>query len=1049
MEGQSINRQNAPEIVSSKIMEFVKHFSFLYIDPESPIRINLMNVGDGLEILQGIFRYIFQTIGRLAKEEKNMLAIHPILISIYGSADYTTKFEQFSKFDEIAEIKRNFQIDLTELEDIIHPDDLLRLYHQKVQFFIKDDLAPADSYDYAHISFYQFNEKDLERADNNTREIGTGVSLHGLMSDLPSVLNHGNYRTGFGVRTMPEEPNMLTDMSKRLNAVAHVAGTASIFKEDLAFATVINADVNQKLLKVYDSSQWITFINPMVDLSFFKNQQDIVIIHYTDQYGNASGYDSITITTKWQQYEFILKEYLSRKVENAAQAIKPIINMFNALNGYWLLRLGSQNYQEAIQKEKISILSAVKEMLAMLDHPDFTWIALSMEEILRVTGSAGLAQSHGLFTKKNLEKNGQFSDDLLMVGLQMQDGKLKLYFYPVEVKIGNNSAATIAKGATQGEQTARLLAETLQQQGLTGAIYRNYFAKLILTAAQKLALYEVWPAYQSKWLQVEDLRGKLLNDDFEIGALTPYLGDFAVLSFRNNEFSDRSIKYALGDSAYLLMNLFETDGLNDLTQTVDNLKSRYLSANALGITATDLFEHIYGLNDEELAAAREYVRSIPVQALAESNDDEDENEFAFENKTPEEARGGEDAPVLNTAAEPEVEYIPATPEIIKPGPPAGPLKVLFGTRANDGRPVEWFPTSTDKVMHTNTGIIGTMGTGKTQFTKSLITQLVRNTGNNVDGKPIGVLIFDYKGDYIKDDFVSATRAKVIDLHHLPYNPLALVLGKNPKRLLPLHTASTLQDTISKAFNLGNKQRALLKELIMSAYAAKGIDRSAESTWTRTCPTISDVCNIYLSDEDAAVDSLHAVLSELYDFEFFEPKGENAVGLFDLLEGVVVINLNGYNTEIQNLVVAITLDLFYAQMQIQGHSRIDGNFRQINKMILVDEADNFLSKNFESLRKILKEGREFGVGTILSTQFLNHFATAENEYSNYILTWIIHRVNEIKDKEVASLFDLPNRNDRDELIGVIKSLEKHYSIVNLAGSKPIKVKDKAFWELLES
>ena len=1048
MEGQSINRQNAPEIVSSKITEFVKHFSFLYIDPESPIRINLMNVGDGLEILQGIFRYIFQTIERLAKEEKNLLAIHPILINIYGSASYTTKFEQFSKFDEIAEIKRNFQVDLTELEDIIHPDDLLRLYHQKVQFFIKDDLGPSDPYDYAHISFYQFNEKDLERADNNTHEIGTGVSLQGLMSDLPSVFNHGNYRTGFGTRTMPEDPNLLTELSRRLNAVAHVAGTASIFKEDLAFATVINSDVNQKLQKVYESSQWITFINPMVDLSFFKSQHDIVIIHYTDQYGNSSGYDSITITTKWEQYEFILKEYLNGKVAHAGDAIKPIINMFNALNGYWLLRLGSQNYQEAIQKEKISILSAVKEMLAVLDHPEFTWIALSMEEILRVTGSAGLAQSHGLFTKKNLDKTGMFSDDLLMVGLQIKEDKLQLYFYPVEVKIGNNNAATLAKGAAQGEQTARLLAETLNQPGLTGAIYRNYFAKLILTAAQKLALYDVWPSYTSKWSQVEDLRGKLLNDDFEIGTLAPYLGDFAVLSFRNNEFSNRSIKYAVGDSPYLLINLFESDGLNDLVQSVDNLKSRYESPTAVGITSSDLLGQVYGLSEAELISAREYIKLTPTadEPEADAEDDsEDDLPATDQDNIPVEATA---APQL-LSVELQPEYVPAAPPVPLPAPPTQPLRVLFGNKVIDGRPVEWFPTSTDKVMHTNTGIIGTMGTGKTQFTKSLITQLIKNTGDNVDSKPIGVLIFDYKGDYITDDFKNATNAKVYELHHLPYNPLALFLGKNPKKLLPLHTASTLQDTILKAFNLGNKQRATLKDSIMGAYAEKGINRAVESSWTRPCPTMADVCQIYLNDDKSPIDTLHAVLSDLFDFEIFEPDGTKATGLYELLDGVVVINLNGYSPQIQNLVVAITLDLFYAQMQIQGHSKIDGNYRQINKMILVDEADNFLSKNFESLRKILKEGREFGVGTILSTQFLNHFATDENEYSNYILTWIIHRVNEIKDKEVASLFDLPNKNDREELIGVIKSLEKHYSIVNLAGSKPIKIKDKAFWELMVS
>ena len=39
---------------------------------------------------------------------------------------------------------------------------------------------------------------------------------------------------------------------------------------------------------------------------------------------------------------------------------------------------------------------------------------------------------------------------------------------------------------------------------------------------------------------------------------------------------------------------------------------------------------------------------------------------------------------------------------------------------------------------------------------------------------------------------------------------------------------------------------------------------------------------------------------------------------------------------------------------------------------------FLSKDFETLKKILKEGREFGVGTILSTQLLSHFSTVSSK-----------------------------------------------------------------------
>ena len=351
-------------------------------------------------------------------------------------------------------------------------------------------------------------------------------------------------------------------------------------------------------------------------------------------------------------------------------------------------------------------------------------------------------------------------------------------------------------------------------------------------------------------------------------------------------------------------------------------------------------------------------------------------------------------------------------------------------------------------MHTNTGIIGTMGTGKTQFTKSLITQLNANANKNIGDEKLGILIFDYKGDYIKEDFTTKTNATVLNPYQLPYNPLALDATESSKPMLPLHTANDLKETISNAFNLGNVQKQRLRDVIVEAYEDKGIQKANKDSWTRTPPTLGDVCDIYLSSEKNSQDSLYAAISNLSEFEIFEPDANKTQSLYSLIEGVVVINLSGYDESIQNLIVAITLDAFYTQMQRHGHSEIKGNLRQVKKMILVDEADNFLSKNFNSIRKILKEGREFGVGTILSTQFLNHFATSENEYSNYILTWVIHRVNEIKMKEVESLFSLDNKIQKENLIKTIKGLEKHQSIINLAGSEPILIKDKAFWELLK-
>ncbi|RZM14531.1 MAG: DUF87 domain-containing protein [Pedobacter sp.] len=379
---------------------------------------------------------------------------------------------------------------------------------------------------------------------------------------------------------------------------------------------------------------------------------------------------------------------------------------------------------------------------------------------------------------------------------------------------------------------------------------------------------------------------------------------------------------------------------------------------------------------------------------------------------------------------------------------SGEVSICFGEELNYGTKVNWNPGNTSKVMHTNTGIIGTMGTGKTQFTKSVVTQLSQSAANNVEGKPIGILIFDYKGDYLDDAFTQATGAKIYQLHNLPYNPLAIDVSENSMPLLPLHIASTLQETISNAFNLGNKQKALLKETIMEAYAEKGIYKNKPETWTKTAPTISDVCEHYLGNEKVAVDSLHAALNQLHDFEIFQPDGTKTQSLYELISGVTVIKLSGYSPDIQNLVVAITLDAFYSQMQKNGHSKIKGNYRQLSKMILVDEADNFLSKNFLSLRKILKEGREFGVGTILSTQFLNHFSTGENEYEQYILTWIIHRVSDVKVKDIDTLFAIKDKDKKEKLIQTIKDLQKHQSLVSLGGSMPVIIEDLPFYKLLQ-
>ncbi|EHU1617389.1 ATP-binding protein, partial [Acinetobacter baumannii] len=373
-----------------------------------------------------------------------------------------------------------------------------------------------------------------------------------------------------------------------------------------------------------------------------------------------------------------------------------------------------------------------------------------------------------------------------------------------------------------------------------------------------------------------------------------------------------------------------------------------------------------------------------------------------------------------------------------------PLRIHFGENPWTHEQYFWEPTNTSKFMNTNTGIIGTMGTGKTQFTKSVITQLIQKQNNNVNSAPIGLLIFDYKSDYIDNQFLEINSVKRYQLHRLPYNPLSL-FGNTP--MLPVHTARGFSDTMAKAYGLGVAQQAILRKLILDAYDRAGIKRSNPSTWGLPAPTIKDVWNLYIKTEPT-IDSLYAALESLNELEIFESEGRQCSSLYELLNGVLVIELAGYPIQIQNLVVALTLDLFYAQMQKKGKPEVNGDFRQITKIILVDEADNFMSQDFPSLKKILKEGREYGVGLILSTQDITHFKTNENSYSDYILTWVIHRVAQIKASDISALFNITNKGDQDKLMEKIRQLDKHYSLYIDGHKKLVKMKDKAFWELCQ-
>lgn len=780
-----------------------------------------------------------------------------------------------------------------------------------------------------------------------------------------------------------------------------------------------------------------------MDLDFFSEKEansDLLIIHYSDQYTSSSGYDAITVTHKSKQYSKVIQEYLKEKgIVAKLGDVAKIINLFNAINGDWLLRLVSSkkvigvNKDSTFSREKISIVAAIKFMLAFLKHPDIVWVPVSLEEMLRVSGGAGLSSADGILSYKNLGfDKGPTSDDLLFIGLNHASDQIKIYLYPTEVKTGINGNDVIKKAFQQVSATATGLQKAMNpEEVITNTIMykvnRNFLMQLLITSCKKMKVYHVDDT-QNWEIILDKFRLALLNEEYIISMdIQEVLGRGSVLSFRQSLVSRKT---SFKEDTINFIEMPEKDEFDLILSSVDEIHADIQDARNNELL---LFEEC---KVENLTGDITEITSTKFQEVEEINEIDLDNT----NQKHREKNDSED-----NEKNQKTDEINDTTEIKSKG-----MKILFGLNQQDGSDVIWEPNDTDILFHTNTGIIGTMGTGKTQFTKSLITQLYLQRENNVGEEELGILIFDYKGDYneSKQDFVDVTNATIIKPYQLPFNPLALAKSKVFKPLLPIHTANAFKDTISKVYGLGPKQQDTLFQCIIETYSMFGIQSADPSSWDNEAPTFEQVYQRYANNEEIKKnDSLAAAMNKLHQFQVFENNPSKTKPLFEILNGVVVIDLSGYDSDIQSLIVAITLDLFYVQMQAAGSSKLDGKYRQLTKLILVDEADNFMSKGFSSLKKILKEGREFGVGTILSTQFLKHFGSGDDDYAKYILTWIVHNVADLKTSDVDFVFKPESKsNESQRLFNDIKQLEKHYSIVKISSERPKYIKDCAFWEL---
>lgn len=385
---------------------------------------------------------------------------------------------------------------------------------------------------------------------------------------------------------------------------------------------------------------------------------------------------------------------------------------------------------------------------------------------------------------------------------------------------------------------------------------------------------------------------------------------------------------------------------------------------------------------------------------------------------------------------------PPPPQPVSPDAQGDGFRILVGrTQGTFSGNERWLDLSDTRLNQLNMGVVGDLGTGKTQLLKSLILQVSRAQESNRGVRP-RMLVFDYKKDYSAPDFVQAVGARVVQPRHLPLNLFDIGgLGAQPNGWMQRY--KFFADTLGKIYsNIGPVQLGNLKNAVRTAY---------ESSGAGSAPTLADVREAYrqvLGTRGA--DSPFNIIDDLVDMEVFDPRPAPGANFANFMDGVVVLSLGelGQDDRTKNMIVAVMLNMFYEHMLTipkRPYIGTDPQRRVVDSFLLVDEADNIMKYEFDVLRKLLLQGREFGVGVILASQYLRHFKAGATDYREPLLTWFVHKVPNVAPPELGALGLTDNLAD---LADDIKRLEVHHCLYKTVQVPGEIVRATPFFELVD-
>lgn len=912
------------KIIKSKLIDYYTHFNYLFPkEINVPLTIKFINIENDDEAIRGIVSFMFWQL-----KERGLDNIIPLEIYINKSQINSNTIERMLELKNFEELCKMFDLSL-QMQNY-DSMDLFRKVIDNIKFFTKHE-----NFIYSHISFYKISSNE-NFADEKINEIPSGVMMDGLISSLSSFSSKNDYRTGFGLKNTSIKGNILLETAKNINELFSNMNNNgnNLYRKGNTIVTTVPLQNNETIKKISNDSFWINFIEPNVNLDYFyKFNKDLIVIHYSDQYTSSSQYDSVTASSKINQYKLLIGKYLSEIEElkscNFDKLIiaDEVIKTFNSFNGEWILRMIGSQKNPNLEKEKISIISAIKNLLVYLELPNFIWIPISLEEILRVAGSVGLSKDDGIFSAKNLGSSGQHSDDLLMVGIENKEGNLKLHYYPVEVKIGINSSNVKKKAMNQIEHTIKLFRENLTRDtdeiknSFKNKYYRNFFVQIIISMVEKLSINKIYLSEEQINI-FESLKNKLIDDKYEISYdLDRIIGEGGIVSFKKDTPYQRKVTMNYKEK----ISTFEykySQAYKGIIEPLNIIRQEYIS------------QREKRLIDE---IKKDFLEEVQDQNLNHNNDSSNLklNQISCDIDTGK----------MNLTKE--------LNEIV----PLNQIRVLVGEIEGTAEKIYWEYGNTH-LANRHILISGRSGQGKSYFIQCMLLELSR--------QGIPGLIIDYtdgfKRDQLDEIFVKEIGDKLepilVVMKKIPINPFKRNKIEIDTDIEILESNIDVADRVAFIFkgvfrNLGDQQRNCIREAVKT-----GMEKYKDKM---------DLSLLVKELEGQENNQAKTVITKIAPLVERDPF--NYTEKYDWDK---ILNSDGTITILQLTSLPRDLQLMITEFVLWDLWNYLSKFGNKNKpiSIVLDEAQNLDHSDKSPSAKILTEGRKFGFSGWYATQFIN-------------------------------------------------------------------------------